>query len=667
MDNSNRINIFAPTSNGIDASSMDLLDRMVNRTAPNLGGSLGFDSHGNLAMNLTQASAFHHMQNGNPTTAYQDPSFDQFLKASASGPYMDGCAPHSKLDNQDTKFGQPSPVCSTSALPSTSHHQLPTSSDPCAHVVHVLLCYHQGGEDPEFIRKAIESLVKKLKDRRMELDALISAVTSGGKQHTGCVTIHRSLDGRLQVAGRKGVPHVVYARIWRWPNVNKNELQKLPICTTSNDHPDLICINPFHYDRVVSSGIGNIEMSSLRMDPLPSSSGVDGAGKSLPTMVVTQNYSRMESIQQSNQMDVDKDPDTSSNTVQSPKAAPFLMFGQDQQPSYVVSHLASGSTISNPRSVPPFQQYQPQVTQDSTNNNSETAQQTHSFAHATWNHPHSNIFEGSQFSEQNDTANTQLSQSANVMDTENSENPFGLQRYNTLRYNLDRVQIPQTQLPDHWCSIHYYELDTQVGETFKAPRELTEVTIDGGMDPAGFRSGRFCLGALSNVHRTEASEKARMHISKGVKLKTTPDGSVYLECLSQKGVFVRSYFLDFEHGLIYGSTVHKFCTGAEKKLFDLRWAFAEMCEQRESAQLAVVAQAYAVAGIVRHGVAPSLIERAGIGVDDLRRVCCTIAISFVKGWGRGYNRSSIKETPCWVEVHLHRPLQLLNLLLQKTE
>jgi hypothetical protein len=45
-----------------------------------------------------------------------------------------------------------------------SHHQLLAgNSDPCAHVVHVLLCYHQGGEDPEFIRKAIESLVKKLK------------------------------------------------------------------------------------------------------------------------------------------------------------------------------------------------------------------------------------------------------------------------------------------------------------------------------------------------------------------------------------------------------------------------------------------------------------------------------------------------------------------------
>lgn len=58
----------------------------------------------------------------------------------------------------------------------------------------------------------------------------------------------------------------------------------------------------------------------------------------------------------------------------------------------------------------------------------------------------------------------------------------------------------------------------------------------------------------------------RIHIGKGVKLKTTADGSVYLQCMSHKGVFVRSYFLDFEHSLIYGSTVHKFCSGAEKKV-----------------------------------------------------------------------------------------------------
>jgi len=228
--------------------------------------------------------------------------------------------------------------------------------------------------------------------------------------------------------------------------------------------------------------------------------------------------------------------------------------------------------------------------------------------------------------------------------------------------NLQRIPLSSTP-PEHWCSINYFELDTQIGETFKAPWGMTEVLVDGGMDPSGARTGRFCLGALSNVHRSEASERARIHIGKGVRLCTTENGNVFMECLSKKGVFVRSYYLDFEHGLIYGSTVHKFCTGAKRKLFDLNWAFAEMCKQQDSARLAVVAQAYAVAGIVPQ-IAPSLMERAGTGVDDLRRVCCTIGVSFVKGWGSGYNRSSIKETPCWVEVHLHRPLQLLNELLQ---
>lgn len=58
-------------------------------------------------------------------------------------------------------------------------------------------------------------------------------------------------------------------------------------------------------------------------------------------------------------------------------------------------------------------------------------------------------------------------------------------------------------------------------------------------------------------------------------------------------------------------------------------------------------------------VTSGLSASTGIGVDDLRRLCI-LRLSFVKGWGPDYHRQSIKQTPCWIEVHLHRALQLLD-------
>lgn len=64
-----------------------------------------------------------------------------------------------------------------------------------------------------------------------------------------------------------------------------------------------------------------------------------------------------------------------------------------------------------------------------------------------------------------------------------------------------------TAAPEFWCTITYFELDQQVGETFKVPSSCPSVTADGYTDPSSI--DRFCLGQLSNVHRTEVSEKAR--------------------------------------------------------------------------------------------------------------------------------------------------------------
>ena len=79
---------------------------------------------------------------------------------------------------------------------------LPSFSLP---VVKRLLSYKKGSYEEEgeenWSEKAVKSLVKKLK-RTGGLDELEKAITSEGSVPTSCVTIARSLDGRLQVSHR---------------------------------------------------------------------------------------------------------------------------------------------------------------------------------------------------------------------------------------------------------------------------------------------------------------------------------------------------------------------------------------------------------------------------------------------------------------------------------
>ena len=49
----------------------------------------------------------------------------------------------------------------------------------------------------------------------------------------------------------------IYARIWRWPDLHKNELKHVKYCQFAFDLKcDSVCVNPYHYERVVSPGIG---------------------------------------------------------------------------------------------------------------------------------------------------------------------------------------------------------------------------------------------------------------------------------------------------------------------------------------------------------------------------------------------------------------------------
>lgn len=170
--------------------------------------------------------------------------------------------------------------------------------------------------------------------------------------------------------------------------------------------------------------------------------------------------------------------------------------------------------------------------------------------------------------------------------------------------------------PEYWCSVAYFELDTQVGETYKVPSSKPNVIVDGYVDPSG--GNRFCLGALSNVHRTEQSERARLHIGKGVQLDLRGEGDVWMRCLSDHSVFVQSYYLDREAGRTPGDAVHKIYPAAYIKVgsllflsfifskgltfdpwqvFDLRQCYRQMQSLAANAQAAAAAQAAAVAGL----------------------------------------------------------------------
>lgn len=116
-----------------------------------------------------------------------------------------------------------------------------------------LLGWKQGDEEEKWAEKAVDSLVKKLKKKKGALEDLEKALSCPGQQ-SKCVTIPRSLDGRLQVSHRKGLPHVIYCRVWRWPDLQSHhELKALDCCEFPfNAKHKEVCINPYHYKRVES-------------------------------------------------------------------------------------------------------------------------------------------------------------------------------------------------------------------------------------------------------------------------------------------------------------------------------------------------------------------------------------------------------------------------------
>lgn len=516
----------------------------------------------------------------------------------------------------------------------------PTSSDACISIVQSLMFYRKGDEaEAGFSKKAIESLVKKLKEKREELDSLITAVTSNGSQPTKCVTIPRTLDGRLQVASRKGFPHVIYSRIWRWPDVHKNELKHLKFCQYAFDlKQDGICVNPYHYERVVPTGIDLTGLSSLSLHSYTTETAFLVDSTSQVPLPPHRLHEEPKQIKQAEE----KKPDLFNQNYSSPQllsntpttAVPTQQnFGDDYSYFSPQMNMMRSATTTHSATIQQQQQLNNSIATPTCSNNMYSPDQNYS------------------------------------VDDEDQGYLWPPPTNNEMHHqNVMRRLLSHRPLPEFWCSITYFELDQKVGEIFKVPANNNTITVDGYTDPSSL--DRFCLGKLTNVHRTEAIEKARLYIGKGVQLVLQGEGDVWVRCLSDHSIFVQSYYLDREAGRAPGDAVHKIYPAAYIKVFDLNQCQLQMQQLVAQAQTAAAAQAAAVSGnfqgpnsIGSLVPAISLSPAASIGADDLRRLCI-LRLSFVKGWGLDYPRPTIKDTPCWIEVQLNRPLQFLDEFLQ---
>eukprot|EP00794_Sanderia_malayensis_P019428 gene19428-21350_t len=696
----------------------------------------------------------------------------------------------------------------------------PNSNDACLSIVHSLICHRQGGESESFAKRAIESLVKKLKEKKDELDALITSITTGGAHPTKCVTIQRTLDGRLQVAGEKASPMLFMQEFGDGLTCIKMNISGLSISShsdgsgalspTSSDefkppgphypgqislssgqaptmvpdgyghysqHPSQQLTSPTHMPHICNSngwpfiaprwfhltppptrgsltptmhGHGHMHggppshpgaslhpsmhagsqpqpptqqssilngpppshtpaghvshgASSLLQSPLHGGPAAGGSGISsglTPSLIAPSPLSGGRELTSSSSTPSGhhlgsgglssathrhgSSGSLKSASASSASSASASASGQRQGSSGNLSSLVVGQSGQS-------SQGSSQAPSAMASSSSSSASHQGIIMHGSSSQQQSGVSSMlSSVSTQSFASASQQSGghsgwSGHQSPPITSPHPSSLQQQQPppsipnfwsgdgpLNHHMESSQASQGQLagplsrhqtPEFWSSIAYYELDQQVGEVFKVPAKCMSVIIDGYVDASGNGGNRFCLGQLSNVHRTEASENALLHIGRGIQLDKRGEGDVWVRCLSNQSVFVQSYFLDRQAGRSPGDAVHKIYPQAYIKIFDLKQCYEQMKQQASSAQAAAAAQVAAVAGGA--GAAFTIAHpAASIGVDDLRRLCI-LRLSFVKGWGPDYPRQSIKQTPCWVEIRLHRALQLLDEVLHQ--
>lgn len=509
-----------------------------------------------------------------------------------------------------------------------------------------LLGWKQGDEEEKWALRAIEALEKKLRKNKGAVIDLENALATQSGQ-SKCVTIPRSLDGRLQVSHRKALPHVIYCRVWRWPDLQSHhELKAIENCEFGYEKKAKdVCINPYHYRRVESAPVlppvlvprfppnnGGRAWQPTPDPALPYNTTINASTP--PTSNYTNFYQERMYDTKSQAMLMQQQP---ANPLSPAEGMSVMGHGQQvglpQSPHSVLSpngpqtpNVLSPKSVTSPQSCisSPLQADMYNYGQDSPGPFQEPQAPAGPFSSAA--HPSGSQNAACVYS----TAN-QFPSSPSFQGQGNPGNPPSPYAA-TPTNNGEFTEVALTQTP-FWATFTYYELNTRVGDPFRAHCHYPDhnyVIIDGYTEPGNARQSRFCLGQLSNVSRNNTVEKTRKHIGRGVKL-SYEGGSVFIECLGDSSVFVQSRNSNKEYGF-HPCTVVKIQSGIKLKIFSNKYFYDILRKQ---------------------------LTEGFEAVYDLTKHCC-IRLSFVKGWGADYHRQDVTSTPCWVEMSLNGPLQWLD-------
>ncbi|CAK5113433.1 unnamed protein product [Meloidogyne enterolobii] len=546
--------------------------------------------------------------------------------------------------------------------------RVPTSSDPCQTIVTFLLTYNVS-PDIDFSRKAIESLIKRLRDKREELDWFIQTVVEDGARPSQCITIPRTLDGRLQVAGRKGLfsfyilliriklfirvssrclctylPLGVYFcnssinLIFTFRDLHKNEIKHSSICQAAFDMKcDSVCVNPYHYERVVPISVGKcgLGVDSDESSPISANGSCYASGEEIC-------HSNTVSSKNCYASPIARDIVPSSTFPSSPakKSSPPGSDVSLTSHNQLLANMNKGLLIPMPLS---FQQQQ--------------------LAQKHLDRKRSACYDTQQF-----TMDCIKSKSTLVDDiVKIKKQRLNAEEKTNGAHNVILPTVTGFASDTPRITVSYHEW----GSLLLPRRSFYGSAVHCGTRDAGDAKEFFQIGCGKIMTMGDRSETefsplksqqlidARKQIGLGLVLESNDDGELFLTSYARRPLLVQSYYLDraMRSAMDAERIKHTIFPKATIKIFDLWQSFRLMCQLR-----------------VQKRRNSSVDGMPGISQDSftfLNRLC-DVRISF--GVQHSHNLVDegdgcdlLESSPCSMEIHMGRAKRILEKLIERPE